>query len=109
MLAVVEIGKKQYIVKKGDTVDVQRLKVEGDKIIFDKVLILADDKKIKIGTPYLDKAKVDSVDLLEESGYLQSTFSRHEIRVDPVANTARLELIVETGPQAVRSLASSAV
>ena len=48
-----------------------------------------------------DKAKIDAVDLLEESGYLQSTFSRHEIRVDPVANTARLELIVETGPQAV--------
>ena len=48
-----------------------------------------------------DKAKVDAVDLLEESGYLQSSFSRHVIRVDPVANTAQLELIVETGPQAV--------
>lgn len=60
MLAVVEIGKKQYLVKKGDTVDVQRLKVDGDKISFDKVLVLADDKKVKIGTPYLDKAKVEA-------------------------------------------------
>jgi len=48
-----------------------------------------------------DEAKVDVVDLLEVSGYLQSSFSRHEIRVDPVANTAKLVLIVETGPQAV--------
>jgi len=48
-----------------------------------------------------DQAKVDAVDLLEVSGYLQSSFSRHEIRVDPVANAAQLELILETGPQAV--------
>ena len=48
-----------------------------------------------------DSAKLEVLDLLEEAGYLQAKFSRHEIRVDPVANTARLELIVDTGPQAV--------
>ncbi len=48
-----------------------------------------------------DKTKLDAVDLLEEAGYLQAGFSRHVIRVDPVANTARLDLIVDTGPQAV--------
>lgn len=60
MLAVVEIGKKQYIVKKGDTLDVQRLKLKEGKINFDRVLILADDKNVKIGTPYLEKAKVEA-------------------------------------------------
>ena len=48
-----------------------------------------------------DKAKLDVLDLLEESGYLQADFPRHAIRVDPAVNTARLELVVDTGPQAV--------
>jgi len=60
MLAVVEIGKKQYVVEKGDTLKVQRLKEKEGKITFDKVLIIADDKKVKIGTPYIDKAKVEA-------------------------------------------------
>lgn len=53
-----------------------------------------------------DKAKLDVMDLLEETGYLQATFNRHEIRVNPMANTARLSLIVETGPQAVMGTVS---
>ncbi len=60
MLAVVEIGKKQYLVKKGDTLDVQRLKEKAKKITLDKVLLLADDKKFKLGTPYVDKAKIEA-------------------------------------------------
>jgi len=48
-----------------------------------------------------DQAKLDVIGLLEEEGYLQAGFSRHEIRVDALVNTARLELVVETGPQAV--------
>jgi translocation and assembly module TamA len=47
-----------------------------------------------------DKAKQDALDLLEEEGYLQPNFIRHIIRVNPVANTARLELELDTGPQA---------
>ncbi len=60
MLVVVEIGKKQYCVKKGDLLKVQRLKENKDKVSFDKVLLLADGKTAKIGTPYLDKAKVEA-------------------------------------------------
>ena len=48
-----------------------------------------------------DKAKQDAIELLEEAGYLLAEFSRHIIRVDPVANTARLELVLDTGSQAV--------
>lgn len=51
--------------------------------------------------PQWDKAKLDVIDRLEANGYLNAGFSRHEIRVDPVANTARLELLLDTGPQAV--------
>jgi len=60
MLAVVEIGKKQYLVEKGDSLEVERLKSKEGKVVFDKVLLLADDKKTQVGTPYLEKAKVEA-------------------------------------------------
>jgi translocation and assembly module TamA len=53
-----------------------------------------------------DKAKLDVILLLEEAGYLQAEFSRHVMRVDPVANTARLELVLNTGSQAVMGTVS---
>ncbi|MEA2112818.1 MAG: 50S ribosomal protein L21 [Patescibacteria group bacterium] len=55
-LAVLEIGGKQYKVSEGDFVKVEKLPGEhkaGDKIVFDKVLLLSDEKNTKIGTPYL--------------------------------------------------------
>jgi translocation and assembly module TamA len=51
--------------------------------------------------PAWDKAKLEVVESLEEVGYLQTEFSRHIMRVDTVANTASLELVLDTGPQAV--------
>jgi large subunit ribosomal protein L21 len=60
MLAVVEISKKQFLVKKGDTLKAPRLKDKEGKITLDKVLLLADDKKVSIGTPYLEKARVEA-------------------------------------------------
>lgn len=60
MLAVVEIGKKQYVVEKGDLLDVQKLEAEKGKITFDKVLVFADSKTIKVGTPYVSKAHVEA-------------------------------------------------
>ena len=68
MFAVVEINKKQYLVEKGDTLEVQRIKDQKDKVTFDKVLLLADGKKIKIGTPYLDKIKVEAQIIEEKKG-----------------------------------------
>lgn len=47
-----------------------------------------------------DKAKQDAINLLAEEGYLQAEFSSHVISVNPMINTARLELVLDTGPQA---------
>jgi len=55
-LAVLEIGGKQYKVSEGDIIKVEKLPGEnkaGDKIVFDKMLLLSDEKDTKIGTPYL--------------------------------------------------------
>ncbi|UCD14937.1 MAG: 50S ribosomal protein L21 [Candidatus Omnitrophota bacterium] len=67
MWTVVEIGKKQYIAKKGDVLEVERLKNKG-KIVFDKVLLLADGKNVSVGTPYLDKVKVKAEVKEEKKG-----------------------------------------
>jgi large subunit ribosomal protein L21 len=61
MLAIVKTGGKQYIVKEGDTLDIEKLEGEdGGKISFDNILLVSDEKETKIGTPILEKAKVEA-------------------------------------------------
>ncbi|WP_138159770.1 50S ribosomal protein L21 [Peptoniphilus catoniae] len=60
MYAVIETGGKQYTVKSGDKVKVEKLDVkEGDKVTFDKVLLVGGDT-IKVGKPYLEDSKVEA-------------------------------------------------
>lgn len=62
MLAVIETGGKQYLIKEGDKVKTEKLlgKV-GDKTVFNKVLLVADEKgEIEIGKPYLEKHFVEA-------------------------------------------------
>ncbi len=55
MYAIIETGGKQYRVKPGDIINVEKLDVQpGDEISFDKVLIMGDGENAEIGTPYLD-------------------------------------------------------
>jgi large subunit ribosomal protein L21 len=57
--AVIETGGKQYKVTSGQTVDVERLDIaEGGTVELNKVLLIADGDKIKVGTPTIEGAKV---------------------------------------------------
>ena len=60
MYAVIEQGGKQYKVSAGDVVNIELTDVapEAETIELDKVLFVSDGEKIKVGRPYLDKAKV---------------------------------------------------
>ena len=59
MFAIIETGGKQYKVAEGDVVRVELLDAEVDSTIeIEKVLAVYDDKELKIGTPYVDGAKV---------------------------------------------------
>lgn len=67
--AIIETGGKQYRVSEGDIITIEKMKGEfneGDKIVFDKVVMTDDGKDSKIGTPYLDGSKVTGE--LVESG-----------------------------------------
>jgi large subunit ribosomal protein L21 len=60
MIAVIKTGGKQYLVKPGDKLKVEKLdKAEGETIVFSDVLMIENDKKVEIGTPIL-KAKVEA-------------------------------------------------
>lgn len=68
MLAIIETGGKQYRVAEGDSLKVEKLPLAKDKgeVVFDKVLLVADGDKIKVGTPYLEGATV--IAKFEEEG-----------------------------------------
>jgi large subunit ribosomal protein L21 len=61
--AVIQTGGKQYKVSKDSLVSIEILKGEykvGDKISFDKVLLVDDGKNTTIGTPYITGAEVEA-------------------------------------------------
>jgi large subunit ribosomal protein L21 len=60
MYAVIEQGSKQYKVAEGDSINIELTDVSPDagSIELDKVLLVNDDKEIRVGTPYLEGAKV---------------------------------------------------
>lgn len=61
MFAIVEIAGKQFKVKKGDRLEVPKLKEnkEGDKVKIDQVFLRSDDKKTDIGMPTVSGASVE--------------------------------------------------
>ncbi|WP_206831034.1 50S ribosomal protein L21 [Alicyclobacillus fructus] len=59
MYAIIETGGKQYKVSQGDTIVVEKLDGEvGTDIVLDKVLLVQNEGKVQVGSPYLAGAKV---------------------------------------------------
>ena len=57
--AVFKTGGKQYRVKPGDTLDVEKLTVGVDSVAeFGEVLAISDDGEVTYGSPYVAGAKV---------------------------------------------------
>ena len=61
MFAVIVTGGKQYKVREGDTLRVEKLLAEqGDAVQFDQVLMVSDGASVKVGKPYVDGGKVSA-------------------------------------------------
>ena len=61
MYAVIKTGGKQYKVKEGDIVRVEKLAAaEGDTVSIEDVLMLADGDAVTVGTPRVEGAKVSA-------------------------------------------------
>ncbi|MFH1047182.1 MAG: 50S ribosomal protein L21 [Patescibacteria group bacterium] len=59
-IAVIETGGKQYLVKPGDRLKVEKLEVnEGETLTFEPLLVADEnDKEVQVGTPTVKGAKV---------------------------------------------------
>ncbi|KKW41773.1 MAG: 50S ribosomal protein L21 [Candidatus Magasanikbacteria bacterium GW2011_GWA2_56_11] len=69
MFAVIETGGKQYLVTSGALLKVEKLPAEvGSEIVFDKVLLTAEDDgtKVQVGKPYLEGVSITAT--VEEQG-----------------------------------------
>ena len=66
--AVIETGGKQYMASVGDTIKIEKIKVDasagkeplkaGDKVTFDKVLMVDNGSDTTLGEPYIKGASV---------------------------------------------------
>jgi large subunit ribosomal protein L21 len=60
MLAVIRAGGKQYLVKYGDRLKIEKIEGEpGKKFNFSEVLFLGSEKEVKIGNPLVKGAAVE--------------------------------------------------
>ena len=70
--AVIQTGGKQYVVKQGDVIKVEKLSgydgkrpEKGSKILFNEVLLVDDGESTTVGTPFIEGASVVAT-LVEE-------------------------------------------
>ena len=78
-IAVIETGGKQYTVTEGSVLEVEKMSEKssvGDKITFDKVLLVDDGAQAKVGAPYISGAKV-SAELIESGRDAKVTVIRY--------------------------------
>ena len=67
MYAIVETGGKQYQVEEGRYVDVELLDGEKDsKVVFDKIVMIVNGKKSKVGQPYVSGASAEGKIVLHD-------------------------------------------
>jgi large subunit ribosomal protein L21 len=61
--AVIKTGGKQYIAHKNEKLRIEKLTGDykvGDKVVFDKILMVDDGENTQIGAPILDGAEVEA-------------------------------------------------
>lgn len=68
MYAIVDIAGQQFKVEAGSEIFVQRLpQAKGEAVEFDKVLLLDDEGKVKVGAPYVEGAVVKATVLADDA------------------------------------------
>jgi len=81
-MAVIKTGGKQYLVKEGDVISVEKLSgkaVESGKISFDEVFLVDDGKGTKVGDPTVKGAKV-SAEVVEHGRDRKVTVIRYRAK-----------------------------
>ncbi|ODN42666.1 50S ribosomal protein L21 [Piscirickettsia litoralis] len=67
MYAVIKSGGKQYRVKEGQILKIEKIeKDQGASVEFDQVLMVGEGESLKVGTPTVENAKV-TAEVLEHA------------------------------------------
>ena len=67
--AIVEDGGKQYKAVIGESIEVDRYPLEvGAEIDMERVLLISDGENIKVGTPFIQGAKIQATVLAQVKG-----------------------------------------
>jgi large subunit ribosomal protein L21 len=67
--AVIQTGGKQYLVKPGEMLKIEKINAEKDSdFSFDKVLLIVDGENIKLGKPFIEGAKIPAKIIEEGRG-----------------------------------------
>ncbi len=103
MLAIIKTGGKQYKVKEGDKIKVEKLAgAEGEKVVFSEVLFLGDEKSVKVGNPLIKKAAVEGK-ILETAkgkkvvGIKFKAKKRYKVKFGHRQTMTKVEIIKITG------------
>jgi large subunit ribosomal protein L21 len=74
--AVVKINNQQYFATLDGNIEVDKIPGEpGEKVVFDQVLLVFEGDKVEIGTPVIEKMKVEAEIVAQEKGKKVRTFS----------------------------------
>jgi large subunit ribosomal protein L21 len=67
--AIVEDGGKQYKAVIGESIEVDRYPLDiGEEIDMDRILLIADGENIKVGTPFVQGAKIQGTVVAQVKG-----------------------------------------
>jgi large subunit ribosomal protein L21 len=59
MYAIIKTGGKQHKVSEGERLSIEKINGDkGDRVVFDQVLMVAREGDIRVGTPFVEGAKV---------------------------------------------------
>ena len=60
MYAVIKTGGKQHKVSQGDEISIEKIDgSKGETVVFDEVLMVSSGEDVKVGTPFLEGARVE--------------------------------------------------
>ncbi len=104
MFAVIKTGGKQYKVKEGEVLKIEKIAGKvGDKIEFDKVLLVADEdgKEVNVGNPTVAGAKVIG-EILEQGRAKKVTIIKYKPKVRYRRKTGHRQMYTKVKVTSVR-------
>lgn len=101
--AVIETGGKQYRIKPGDVIEIDRLDSSSEALYFEKVLLHVTDSEVNIGKPYIENLRISAKILEQVKGpklrvarFTAKSRHRRVIGFRPLITRVQIERIVTT-------------